>query len=196
MGTAATVHDVAAFIIAEIGQTTAMKLQKLVYYAQAWSLVWDNRPLFSEPIEAWANGPVVRSVFAQHRGAISVNSWPGDPSKLTSEQRATMLAVLGFYGQFDGDALSELTHREEPWIKAREGVARGAYSRKPVDHEALRSYYGQIPIEAKSFPDSYARGLRLILQLAEDEVEMISKGESTDSPGVIQWLQGKGDLPG
>ncbi|WP_307850044.1 MULTISPECIES: type II toxin-antitoxin system antitoxin SocA domain-containing protein [unclassified Saccharopolyspora] len=38
---------------------TAMKLQKLVYYSQAWHLVWDERPLFDEPVQAWANGPVV-----------------------------------------------------------------------------------------------------------------------------------------
>ena len=54
-----TVFDVVRFILEQKGSTTAMKLQKLVYYCQAWSLVWDEQPLFKERIEAWVNGPVV-----------------------------------------------------------------------------------------------------------------------------------------
>ena len=45
--------DVAAYILQEQGPTPALKLQKLVYYSQAWSLVWDDKPLFEEEIEAW-----------------------------------------------------------------------------------------------------------------------------------------------
>lgn len=48
----ATVHDVAAYILAKHGPMTAMKLEKLVYYSQAWSLVWDDKPLFRSKIEA------------------------------------------------------------------------------------------------------------------------------------------------
>ena len=51
------VFDVAAYILEQKGSMTTMKLQKLVYYSQAWSLVWDEKPLFEEAIEAWANGP-------------------------------------------------------------------------------------------------------------------------------------------
>ena len=42
----ATVHDVAAYILMRRGQMTAMKLQKLVYYSQAWGLVWMKRQCF------------------------------------------------------------------------------------------------------------------------------------------------------
>ena len=45
----------------------AMKLQKLVYYAQAWSLVWDEAPLFHARIEAWSNGPVAPALYREHR---------------------------------------------------------------------------------------------------------------------------------
>jgi len=59
----AHVEDVAIYIMEQCGPMTAMKLQKLVYYSQAWHLVWDEEPLFSDPIEAWANGPIVRSLY-------------------------------------------------------------------------------------------------------------------------------------
>jgi len=64
----ANVFDVARYILKHTGPVTAWKLQKLVYYSQAWSLVWDVRPLFPERIEAWANGPVCPELYAQHRG--------------------------------------------------------------------------------------------------------------------------------
>jgi len=64
----AKVHDVAAYIISKIRYVDAMRLQKLLYYSQAWSLVWDKRPLFAPKIEAWANGPVVRMVFKTYQG--------------------------------------------------------------------------------------------------------------------------------
>ena len=55
----ASVQDVAAYILEKQGGMTAMKLEKLVYYSQSWSLVWDEKPLFGEDIQAWANGPVM-----------------------------------------------------------------------------------------------------------------------------------------
>ena len=36
-----TIFDVAEYILSESDTITAMKLERLCYYAQAWSLVWD-----------------------------------------------------------------------------------------------------------------------------------------------------------
>ena len=66
--TMANVLDVAAYILKRKGSMTTWKLQRLVYYGQAWSLVRDDDALFPEEIEAWANGPVVRALYNAHRG--------------------------------------------------------------------------------------------------------------------------------
>jgi len=109
------VFDVAAYIVSKLGTISTMKLQKLVYYAQAWSLVWDEQPLFQEPIEAWANGPVVRDLFYFHIGQFSVSSIPiGNPSLLNNTQRETIDAVLGFYGDKPAQWLIDLSHQEKP----------------------------------------------------------------------------------
>ena len=82
------VFDVAAYILQKMGAMTTMKLQKLVYYSQAWSLVWDEKPLFVEDIEAWANGPVVRELFDYHRGMYEISAMPiGNPRLLNQEQQ-------------------------------------------------------------------------------------------------------------
>lgn len=40
-----SVFDVATYILQKRGDMSCMKLQKLCYYAQAWSLVWDTTKL-------------------------------------------------------------------------------------------------------------------------------------------------------
>jgi uncharacterized phage-associated protein len=69
----AAVLDVAQFILRRHGPMSAMKLQKLVCYSQAWSLVWDEKRLFPARIEAWANGPVVTKLYQAHRGQFRVD---------------------------------------------------------------------------------------------------------------------------
>ena len=51
-----SVFDTAKYILEKCGTMSTMKLQKLCYYSQAWSLVWDDAPLFDEDFEAWAMG--------------------------------------------------------------------------------------------------------------------------------------------
>lgn len=137
------VLDVAQYILKKSGPMTAMKLQKLVYYAQAWSLVWDEEPLFPEKIRVWANGPVVRELYDVHKGRFRVGKVPGGRSaRLNKTQRETVDAVLDFYGGKSGQWLSELTHREAPWREARRGLADGERSSREITLASMEEYYG------------------------------------------------------
>jgi uncharacterized phage-associated protein len=140
-----TAHDVASYILQKQGEITAMKLQKLAYYSQAWSLVWDEEPLFRDRIEAWANGPVLPSLYKLHKGLFKIKSWPkGDPSKLTRKQRETVDAVLKFYGDRSSQWLSDLTHRERPWLEARQGLLPGDAGTREISHASMAEYYGSL----------------------------------------------------
>ena len=139
----ATVHDVAAYILQQRGPVTAMKLQKLVYYSQAWSLVWDERPLFPETIRAWANGPVVYELYDMHRGLFEVLGWrKGDSTELDQDEKDTVDSVLDFYGDKSSQWLSDLTHREDPWRHARDGLPPGERGNNEITHAAMAEYYG------------------------------------------------------
>ncbi|HEX4964204.1 MAG TPA: type II toxin-antitoxin system antitoxin SocA domain-containing protein [Thermoanaerobaculia bacterium] len=141
----ATAHDVASYILQELGEITAMKLQKLLYYSQAWSLVWDEAPLFRERIEAWANGPVVPALYQRHRGQFKVRSWSqGNPQALTGEQRETVDAVLKYYGDKPSQWLSDLTHAEAPWRDARRGLGPGERGNHVITHAAMAEYYSSL----------------------------------------------------
>src|SRR5688572_24856013 len=112
----ATAHDVAKYILRQQGEMDTWKLQKLVYYCQAWHAVWDSETLFSDRVEAWANGPVVPALYREHRGIFKVSTWPlGKISNLTPSQKESIDAVLRHYGRRTGSWLRELTHREPPW---------------------------------------------------------------------------------
>lgn len=140
----ASVLDVAEYILQKMGPISAMKLQKLVYYSQAWSLVWDDAPLFAEPIEAWANGPVVRKLYEAHRGQFEVRSVGGDPSKLNADQIDTIQAIIGSYGTHNSQWLSDLTHSEEPWKQARQGLSEIARSDREITSASMAEYYSSL----------------------------------------------------
>ena len=141
----ATVHDVAAYILKKRGRMSAMRMQKLVYYSQAWSLVWDDRPLFQERIEAWANGPVVPELFEKHRGKFELSRWPlGNPDVLNSTEQETVDIVLDFYASHNAQWLSDLTHREDPWRDARKGLPEGERGNRIIKHSALQEYYANL----------------------------------------------------
>jgi len=140
-----SVFDVVKYILKKRGSVTAMKLQKLVYYCQAWSLVWDEKPLFKEKIEAWANGPVVRELFSAYKGEYKVSSCSkGKISNLESFQKETIDSVLKYYGDKSPQWLSDLTHMEKPWKKARRGIPDGVYAEKEILLAYMEDYYSSL----------------------------------------------------
>ena len=127
---------------------TTMKLQKLVYYSQAWSLVWDEKRLFEEDIEVWANGPVVRNLFDYHRGMYQISSMPiGNPRLLDQEQQDTVDAVLEYYGNQSAQWLIDLTHMEDPWIQTRRGLPIQERGNRVIRLDMIADYYSSLPVE-------------------------------------------------
>jgi uncharacterized phage-associated protein len=145
----ADVFDVAAYILQEKGAITSWKLQKLVYYSQAWSLVWDEEPLFQERIEAWANGPVCPDLYQKHRGQFIVKEIKdGAPRLLSKDERETVDAVLGYYGSMHPQELSDLTHSEAPWLNARDGLPPSASCQTEITLDAMAAFYEGLPAPA------------------------------------------------
>ena len=142
------VFDVVAFILDKQSPMTAMKLQKIVYYCQVWSIVWDEEPLFKEKIEAWANGPVVRSLYEHYRGQYLVsNITKGDKKLLNRKQKETVSSVLSYYGDKTSQWLSDLTHMEDPWRLARKGIQEGDRSSMEISLASIEEYYSSLPLD-------------------------------------------------
>ena len=143
----ANATDVAKYIVQKCGEMSAMKLHKLAYYCQAWHMVWFEKELFSEDFQAWANGPVIRSVYATHRKQFIVNLETfasGNASALNAVQTGAIDKVLGFYGDKTAQWLSNLTHQESPWIEARSGLPPGEPSEAIIDKASMHEYYSAL----------------------------------------------------
>lgn len=146
-----TVHDVSKYILQYFSSNgedniTSWKLQKLVYYCQAWSLVWDEKPVFPEEIQAWANGPVCPDLYRAHKGKFRLGPQDiaGTPENLTDEQKATVDSVLEFYGKKTGRDLSYLTHIEGLWsyVRDRAGLQSGDRGNAVIEFKDMAQFYG------------------------------------------------------
>jgi len=122
-------RDVANYFLAlaseEEGELISnLKLQKLVYYAQGFSLAIRGKPLFQESIEAWTHGPVVPSLYREFKEYGSAAVEP--PSDFTfdsfdPEIQELLDEVYSVYGQYSASGLRTLTHSEPPWKDAPGG---------------------------------------------------------------------------
>ena len=63
--------DIADYFVRLANETgdyiSNLKLQKLVYYAQAWYLAISDEALFEEDFEAWVHGPVIPELYQEYK---------------------------------------------------------------------------------------------------------------------------------
>lgn len=131
---------------------TNKKLQKLVYYAQAWSLVLNKKKLFSEPIEAWVHGPAVRSLYGQYKSFgfnPIVKNVEETSIKITTKDKGLLDEVWNVYGKLDAGYLEMLTHSEQPWQDARNGLQNHQSSDNEITTKNMKSFYSLKLEEAK-----------------------------------------------
>jgi len=95
---------------------TNMKLQKLLYYAQAYYLAKYNKPLFREKILAWEHGPVVKEVYDEYKkfGGNGI-IYTGEVINFSPEIEQFLLKIYELYGQYSAWKLRNMTHSETPW---------------------------------------------------------------------------------
>lgn len=143
----ASVHDVAAYLLQYFNHPiTTMKLQKLAFFSQGWSLGLIDEPLFPEKFQAWRHGPVCYELYNRHRGQYFISDWEGNPDNLDEYQKRLIDGVLQNYGALSGSDLSELTHEQgTPWARTRsdKGLRDGAWADTVIDNDVIQRYFNQ-----------------------------------------------------
>ncbi|MGB0560732.1 MAG: Panacea domain-containing protein [Spirulinaceae cyanobacterium] len=121
---------------------TPLKLQKLLYYAEAWSQVLLDQELFAEQIQAWAHGPVVPEVYEEFKDYGWRPIEPVDVElDLDSDTEEVLNQVLSAYGERFAKTLEKMTHSDQPWIKAREGYTLEARCNAIIPKQDIRNYF-------------------------------------------------------
>lgn len=137
--------DVAKYLISSFQEKSKeisnLKLQKLLYYGQAWHLALYGTPLFDEKIEAWVHGPVVPAVFREYKGFRWNPILEKTQARTPSDLKFHLNEVIRVYGKFDAVALERMTHREDPWREARGTLAPDEPSNRVITQESMKNYY-------------------------------------------------------
>lgn len=135
---AVSAHDVAAELRRRFSYDPGVtRIHKLLYYAQGWHLVWFDRPLFSECIEAWTQGPVVAHLWhdeKRHRARPPSQALDGDGL-------AVLDYVMGRYGGISGRELIRRTHNEDPWRLVSERDDAWTVINPEITHESLCAWF-------------------------------------------------------
>lgn len=118
---------------------TNLKLQKVLYFAQAYYLAKLNRPLFSDNIEAWEYGPVIPGVYRKYRknGSNPIIS-EEDKSSLAEEDKEAIQKIWSTFGGYSANKLVDITHAHAPWKDAYQTQS------KVISHRALKEYYAPL----------------------------------------------------
>jgi uncharacterized phage-associated protein len=151
-------HDptgIADLILAKLGPLPHLKLQKLLFYCDAWNLAIRGEPLIGERFEAWVHGPVCRKVWDVQKSSWQdtltntvqiteenmprILAWAGE--NLSSEEMEVFNDVLEEYGDKTAYHLEKLTHSEAPWIEARVGHDPGDRCTNVIPMDRTRDFY-------------------------------------------------------
>ena len=143
----ATASEVAKYILLycvdKNGESVSnLKLQKLLYYTQAYHLAIFDTPLFADRLEAWIHGPVVPSVFTEYRQ----HRWRPVPLPLDRVELDTGIVehiadVIEAYGHLSANELERLSHKESPWLEARCGIGLDLPSNAVISTQTMQTFY-------------------------------------------------------
>ncbi len=142
----------ANYILKHFGPMSHLKLQKLLFYCDAYCLAFFGEELISDKFEAWVHGPVCRKVFDQLKGAsILYSDMTYTPipdvdedacfNQLPIDVKDLLNDVLSNLVQWTGIELERSTHKELPWIEARKGYGEADKCHVEISKETTRMFY-------------------------------------------------------
>ncbi len=105
---------------------TQLKIQKLLYFAQAAFLSLLNKPAFKEEIEAWQYWPVVREVYNELKkfwnNPVKFDSADLKKaySKFSDKEKDIISFINDTFWKYSASKLVEITHKHKPWKEAFE----------------------------------------------------------------------------
>lgn len=181
-------QDIANFFLShsydgEMDDITNLKLQKLLYYAQGYSLALLGRPIFDDPICAWDHGPVVETVwrsYNQHRKSTIPSVQGYNLEGYSTDELSILNRVANDYGQYSPWRLRDMTHNETPWLDT---VKNGCISLQKIKDFFMDKLTKAPPIDDRQ---AYNYDVK-VMQRALD-AERISVPDFESDEEYLAWL--------
>lgn len=151
------INEVADYIIMQAksedknSSLTNLKLQKILYYIQAWSYGIYQRPFFSnnEEFQAWIHGPVNRTIYDRFESTkylyseIELTDLRSTSINIDEEGKEFIDFILENYMKYSGSELESMTHKEMPWKLARKDLPPTERCENIITPESLIEFYGR-----------------------------------------------------
>lgn len=140
----------ADFVLFKFGPMSHLKLQKLLFYCEAYHLAYFGQSLINEEFEAWVHGPVCRELFNTFRDKSLLYSdlahTGPDPTEdisnaITSDQYSLLDEVLSGLSEWTGPELERATHNEAPWKEARNGLGPADRCTAVISKDRMEEFY-------------------------------------------------------
>lgn len=123
---------------------TPLKLQKMVFYADAWYMALnEGTELIPEQFEAWIHGPVARDLynrFSEYKWR-AIDEKIECPKDLPANVVKHLEEIYDVFGGYSAYELEQMTHQEKPWLLARDGVPPDAPCQKIIDKGVTAEFY-------------------------------------------------------
>jgi len=125
---------------------TPLKLQKLMFYADAWRMVLHGEEFTDEKFQAWVHGPVAVSQFYRFRDYKwrPIDADIPEDQDCTEDENAFLSDILNVFGTESALALERMTHAEQPWLEARGDLPVDATCSNEISKETTKSFYGAL----------------------------------------------------
>ena len=123
-----------------------LKMQKLCYLAQGWSLALRGKSLFDDAIQAWALGPAIPPLFRRFKpyrwGALNPYKRRADVLKeLDEEERKFLDWVWEEYGRHTAGELKYLTREQTPWKEAYGDTDFPDRCEEEITQASMKAYF-------------------------------------------------------
>lgn len=119
------------------GQIGNLRLQKLLYFVQAYSLVRFGQEAYHSNIEAWPYGPVVPEAYFAFKNNLLENRI--ERVGLNQRNEESVSVVMDAFRNWSDFALVDLTHKYEIWQNKLNSI----YADKVIEVNEIRTYHEQ-----------------------------------------------------
>lgn len=145
------IDHVVKYLLVSCSDITPLALQKLLYYAQGFFKAFTGEYLFYNNCEAWAHGPVYRSVYYKYKNygynPIEESEYDYTEIELTKIEKEILDSIIRNFGCYSGKVLEKMTHAEIPWSYTRIGLGDNENSNRIIKKELIVKYFNDIKLK-------------------------------------------------
>ena len=170
-GHSTKIESIALYMIDSLYEVTNLSLQKLLYYVKALGYVLYKKDVLREECEASVHGPVFVKIYDKYK------DFGREPIKneyqiidydelLTKDEKELCDYVLENFAIYNGFVLREFTHKEDPWIEAREGLGETERCTNIILDSCIEEYFNKVDevyeLSQKQGIERYIKSLNVI----------------------------------